>query len=76
MLPTGEQEADICRVSERKVSLQGEAGTARALGLPVSERTPSGPQVSKQDAMFRRRPSSGAGGQKARGGREGEGITR
>lgn len=67
MLPTGEQEADICRVSERKVSLQGEAGTARGLGLPVSERTPSGPQVRKQDAMFRRRPSSGEGRQKAGG---------
>lgn len=44
MLPKGEQEADICRVSERKVSLQGEAGTARAPGLPVSERTSSGPK--------------------------------
>ena len=67
MLPKGEQEADICRVSERKVSLQGEAGTVRVLGLPVNKRTPSGPQVRKQDATFRRRPSSGAGRQKARG---------
>ena len=48
MLPKGEQEADICRVSEREVSLQGEAGTARVLGLPVSKRTPSGPQVRKR----------------------------
>ena len=58
MLPKGEQEADICRVSERKVSLQGEAGTARALGLPVSERTSSGPKsenkTNVQKAQLRR----------------------
>ena len=62
MLPKGEQEADICRVSERKVSLQGEAGTARALGLPVSKRTSSGPKSENKTQRAEEGSAQKAGG--------------